>query len=208
MKTNEILHALKLTKSKETTIYCTKLANVFEFVKLVKDNIIDAAIIENDLTIDCNGKLLHILKIESSYKEALLNKYKFNDAAINAIEGKESKLRCENAKLADELYKKRKNKDNSILQSQKDAIVAELQELNKEKVVLIDNEELRLKTIVTDIVEMRKELNLFTGASVMLQTNTGNYTFYVPIDNQFYYTIFSQQINSNKYLIIIDNNVA
>ncbi len=58
MKSNEIMQALNLLRSKDTMNFCSKLASVYEFIKLVKADIIESAIVESDLCINQNGKVL------------------------------------------------------------------------------------------------------------------------------------------------------
>jgi hypothetical protein len=189
MKNTEILQVLNLTKNKQTTNYCSKLANLFEFIKLLKDTIIEAEIVDTDLTINQYGKLVDIKTVEKEYKESLLNHYRYNDKQITGITAKECELRCQRNKVADLLWKKRKNKDNSALESEKESIDNELQELDNKKEALISIEKNRLQSIVTDIVDMRKELNLFTGNKMMIETKEGIYSFYLPVDNAFYYAV-------------------
>lgn len=189
MKNTEIMQVLNLTKNKQTTNYCSKLANLFEFIKLLKDTIIEAEIVDTDLTINQYGKLVDIKTVEKEYKESLLNHYRYNDKQITGITAKECELRCQRNKVADLLWKKRKNKDNSALESEKESIDNELQELDNKKEALISIEKNRLQSIVTDIVDMRKELNLFTGNKMMIETKEGIYSFYLPVDNAFYYAV-------------------
>lgn len=189
MKSIEILQVLNLTKSKETTSYCSKLANVFEFIKLVKDTLIEAAIVETGLTINSRGKLVDFKTVESDYKESLLNHYRYNDKQVAAITKKECELRCQRNRITDLLWKKRKNKDNSVLQGERDGIDLQLQALDSQKDVLINIEKNRLQSVHVQITEMRKELNLLTGSKILVETKQGIYSFYLPIDNAFYYAV-------------------
>jgi hypothetical protein len=189
MKSNEILQALNLTKSKETTMYCTKLAMLFDFFKLVKDTIVKVDVLETNLTIDSNGKLIKDITVETNFKESKLNHYRWNDKKVLSHVSIDSGLQSELCRVMELLWKKRKNKDNSELESKREVLNNEREANEKAKDLLLIAEKERLSTIVTDLPEMRTELNLLTGCKISLETNNGNYCFYLPVDNKFYYEV-------------------
>jgi len=189
MTSTQILQVLNLTKNKQTTNFCSKLASLFIFIKLIIQDAFLAEISGNDFTIDDNGKLMELKQIDAKYKNNRLNHYRYNDAEIQALTKKECELRCELNKVCDLLWKKRKNKDNSVLESERDNLRAELNAIDKSKDALIEVEKIRLQSIVTDIKVMRKELNLLTGCKMLIETDKGSYSFYLPIDNSFYYEV-------------------
>jgi len=187
MKQAEILQALRLTKSKETNNYCSKLASIFEFIKVVKDTIKEAAIVLTGCTINSRGKLMDMVEIEKEYKYSRLNNYRYNDKAVQKLTDEQSKVRLQYGRVKDELWKKRKNKNNSELEGQRDELAAGINEFERQKEALVEAEKQRLEKLVFDIVEMRNELNLFEGNKINVTTDKGSYSFYLPVNNAFYY---------------------
>lgn len=189
MKSNEILQALSLTKNRQTTDYCSKLANVFTFIKTIQQDIINAVIVGTGYTINCNGKILDTCQIEKDYKASLLNHYRYNDKEILELTSEESSKRSQLYKVNELLWKKRKNKDNSVLEGERDQLQADIKTIDTSKEILISLEDTRLQTIKADVSEMRKELNLFTACKIAVEIQSGSYCFYIPVDNTFYYEV-------------------
>jgi len=189
MKPTEILQALSLEKNKTTSTYCGKLANLFEFLKLVLVSLVRAVISETGLTIDKAGKVLALDVVETNYREHLKYKFMGNDRGYLELVKKESELYSTRSRINEMLWKKRRNKDNSELEAERDAITAELQELDKQKDEMISTEINRLKTVKTDIKTMREALELFEGVKIAIETTAGAYSFYLPIGNKFYYEV-------------------
>lgn len=188
MKNTEILQALNLTKGKETTNYCSKLANVFTLLKSIDKDIIKAEIVETNGSINNEGKLQIIEKIEANYKNSLLNKYKYNNKEIKELTETIRNLNAEHFAIY-QLINKRNSKDNSELEQKKDSLKGLIKESEQSINVLYEAEEKRLQSVTDSILDMRKELELMEVNKLMVQTDKSNYNFWLPINNTFYYNI-------------------
>lgn len=200
MTSTQILQALRLPKSKQTTTFCGKLAALFVFLKLIIQDAFLAEISGCDFAMNENGNL-------RDYKNNRLSHYRYNDTEIQALTKKECSLRCELNKVTDLLWKKRKNKDNSVLESERDNLRAELATIDKNKDALIEVEKIRIQSIVTDIVEMRNELGLLTACKISVATDKGSYSFYLPIGNSFYYEV-CRMLNLNFEVAKVETKKA
>lgn len=189
MKSNEIMQALNLIRSKETMNFCSKLASVYEFIKLVKADIIDAAIVETGLSINDTGKVLQYERIESDYLQSKIHSYEWHDKETETLQKEINSNYSELRNAKDQLWKKRKNKDNSELESEISELQNVIKELQENKELLVMCEATRLHEVSFTIEEMRQELNLFTGNKIMVETKQGMYAFYLPVDNAFYYEV-------------------
>lgn len=189
MKSNEILQALNLLKSKQSTNFCSKLSYVYEFIKLVKNDIIDSAIVETDLTINDAGKVLSFEAIERDYLQSKLSSYEYYDKETETIQRAINSNYGELRNAKDQLLEKRKNKDNSLLENTISELENSINELRESKEMLVMCEATRLHELTFSITEMRNELKLLTGCKIMIETKQGMYAFYLPIDNTFYYEV-------------------
>lgn len=190
MKTsNEILQALRLSKSKEVMNFCSKLASIFIFLTSIKDMIIEAAIIGTGFTIDKDGKLLDKVKMRLMYNQSMLSNYRYNDKHIKELNRSLSSLCCELSNVRETLWKKRKNKSNTELEAKRDQLDADIKAINDEIELFVKAEDNRLQKLDIGISDMRKELKLFAGSQIEVKTNKGEYRFYVPIANAFYYAV-------------------
>lgn len=189
MKSTEILQALGLTKEKGTTAYCTKLSMVFEFIKAAMTFIKQVVILETDITINQYGKIISLSDVEADYKERLLSKYREDDKKMIALADKEYSLHGQLRRINETLWKKRRNKNNSELESQRDKLSAEISAIDQEREELLKAESNRIDTMTFDNNDVRKELGLFSGNKIKVETHAGNYFFCLPVDNIFYYAI-------------------
>lgn len=189
MKSNEILHALRLIKSKETINFCSKLSSIFCFIQSIKADIKEAAIVESGLTINQYGKLMPLAVITKQYKAHKLNNYTHYDKEMQELQKQIDNLYSEKRNANDLLWKKRKNKDNSKLENEISALETEIKQLTENKETLWNNEQARLETLSFTVEEMIQELNLFAGDRILIETTQGIYSFYVPVDNSFYYEL-------------------
>lgn len=186
MKSTEILSALKLTKNKNTTTFCSVLASIFAFIKMIAKEITWKGLSEPTYTLDQYGKVLTLNEIEKEYFGNRLSHYRYNDEKVTDLIHQENSLRCELNNVKELLWKKRKNKNNSALESERDNLRVRVGNLEQTITLLVEIERIRLGGLTFDINEMRKELNLFTGQKISLKTITGSYSFYVPVNNEFY----------------------
>lgn len=188
MKQQDILTVLKITANKETRAYRSKLATLFEFLKSVSDQVISASIVETGITISKEGKILQVEKLSVSHKDHLLDKYRYNNPAMLDLTKEQSSLYSQLSRLRDELWKKRKNKDNSKLEKEKADLELEVRELESQKDSLCAVEKQRLAAITFPIEKIRKDMDVMEGSRIAVVIATGTYYFYLPVNNGFYYT--------------------
>lgn len=189
MKANEILQVLNLGKNKETINYCSKLANLFEFLKKVKPDIIKAEIDINDYTINQAGKEQKMQSIRDSYANKRLIHFRYNSDQILPLIDEQTEIRKEYFEQKALLYKKRKNKDNSELEEKISELESSIKDIEDQKEALIEAEKTRLQDVVFPIDEMRKELSLMSAKRISIDTKTGNYSFLIPTDNSYYFEV-------------------
>ena len=189
MKSNEILEALKLIKNQRTNYYCGKLASVFEFLKKINKDVIGSGIIETGLSINDEGKALTPEEIRTDMLFHKNNDYKYNDPEIEELSARLSSTYAKKRMIRDMMHKKRKNKDNSVLEGELADAEKEADQLEQFKDGLIRCEEIRLESVVFPIGEMRTSLNLFEGVKIKVETGAGDYSFNIPTNNKFYFEI-------------------
>lgn len=186
MKSTDILSVLKLTRNKHTTAFCSVLASIFAFIKMIAKEITWKELSEPTYTLDQYGKVLTMGQIEMEYRAAMVSHYRYNDKFVTGLSKGQTSLRCELNQVRDILWKKRKNKNNSALEAERDALIVAANNLEQTITLLVDIEEMRLSKLSFTIEDMRKELNLFAGQKISLKTATGSYSFYVPVNNEYY----------------------
>lgn len=187
MKTaNEILTALKLQRNKNTIAYASKLASYFSFVQTIKADIKEAVITDTDLTVNDAGKLMELPQLKGDYVQHSLYSFMGNDAAYQELVKHENRLSADLRQDVEILWEKRKNKNNTALESEIETLRNDISEIEKNKESLLSAEKIRLQDSCPDIAQMRKALNLFNGNRIMIDTGNGIYSFIVPIENKYY----------------------
>jgi DNA polymerase III sliding clamp (beta) subunit (PCNA family) len=184
MKTNEILTALKLQKNRETTAFAAKLAMLFEFVKVNQSDIKDAAIVETDLNINDNGKVLSNEEITKQYKDQLLNSYRWHCPEIESLTKEVSRL---NDIVFNHTWRKEKKNKNAKAIIEKSN--TEIAELSHKILHYLHCEKLRIDALSFEIEFIREEMYLLKGCKVLIDTTKGIYSFVVPVQNKFFYAL-------------------
>jgi len=189
MNQKQILAVLNLIGCKHTNNFASKLQNVYSFIKSIQADITIAEILKFDAAINDSGEVLDIDKLRKEYISFKVGRINSDNAEIKKLNKEICSISCTITNLSNQLWKRRKNKDNSELQSSLNAEQSKVQALRNKVETIVNVETERIKSKEYSAEAMRTELNFFTGALISVCTIAGNYRFFVPMDNKFYYEV-------------------
>lgn len=189
----EVHALLKCPSSKG---YSTKMANLLNFLNVTSGIRTGAEVVEQDLNIDQDGKVLHNDYVKQDFINDKMSKVHFLVKEENELYGNLNKINREifelnkithsKAKVNTDEKKEKAQKKIDELRVLKDEAQSALNELRQKIEGLKSEERKRLEAIDYPIQEMREKFMLFTGCKIRIDLTTGSYTFPVPVGTPFY----------------------
>ena len=188
------VHAL--LKSPSSKGYSTKMANLLNFLNVTSDIRTGAEVVEQDLNIDQDGKVLHNDYVKQDFINDKMSKVKFLVKEENELYGNLNKINREvfelnkitrsKAKVNTDEKKEKAQKKIDELQVLKEEAQSALNELRQKIEGLKAEERKKLEATDFSIQEMREKFMLYTGCKIRIDLTTGSYTFPVPVGTPFY----------------------
>lgn len=189
MNQTEILNSLNLIGNKHTNNYASKLFKVYSFLHSISIEIENVKIESTGHTINECGNLINPEKLQTHYIDRKLSTFEANDKNVQELIYQIGRKYSSLASIRDLLWKKRKNKDNSELENEKTELENKIKELKIKKDELIKDAKDAFAFNDVSENEKREVAGLFEGALISVFTKNGQYIFYLPMHNKFYYLV-------------------
>lgn len=183
---DEVLALLGLEKNGSSSGYASKMASLLEFLQATVNIRTGVEIVQRGIILDHSGGIIDEKDLRESYIESIVRRTERDCEKISVIDNQLDILRRERGEHFTVLRRKNPERKKEKSRKRLEEIVLEVNDFEKNKAKLIEEEQERIMSADHSIEQMRSYFNYFNGAKMEVTLQTGKYSFLVPEGTKFY----------------------